>query len=178
MPKHFYSIDEFQANFPVNPGRTLVVGSKVYGEKLDRRSVYPNAIGMDLFEGEGVDVVHNLESPVPEELGKFDHVDCCSVLEHCERPWLMCQNIEAALVEGGTLLLQVPFVWRVHNYPGDYWRFTTESFRILFPAIEWIKTGYLMNDEFRKATKSMNRGNKRFLQRSEAIGFGVKCTTS
>ena len=178
MPRHFYTIDQFQAQFPVKSGRTLVVGAKVYGDKIDRRQCYPNALGLDLFEGDGVDVIHNLECPLPAEFGQFDHVDCCSVLEHCERPWLMCQNIESALVDGGTILLQVPFVWRVHNYPGDYWRFTTESFRILFPQIEWIQTGYLVNFEFRKKTKAVNRGEKRYLQRAEAVGFGVKCSIS
>lgn len=177
MSKHFYSIDEFQARFDVRPGRTLVVGSKVYGDKLDRRSVYQDALGLDLFAGDGVDVIHNLEAPMPAEMGLFDHVDCCSVLEHCQRPWLMCQNIEACMVPGATILLQVPFVWRVHNYPGDYWRFTTESFGILFPSIEWQNTGYLMDSEFRKAARAFNGGGRKFLQKSEAIGFGVKCST-
>lgn len=177
MSKRYSNIDQFLAQFEVSAGRTLVVGAKVYGEKPDRRKVYANAVGLDLFDGEGVDFTHNMENPLPAEFGLFDHVDCCSVLEHCERPWLMCQNIEAAMCDGATLLLQVPFVWRVHNYPGDYWRFTTESFRILFPNIEWISRGYLMEYEYSKRTNAMNKGGRRYLERSEAIGFGVKCTT-
>lgn len=177
MPKHFYSVDEYLQRHAIKPGRTLVVGSKVYGQKPDRRKVYQNAIGVDLFEGDGVDVVHDLENTLPPELGLFDHIDCCSVLEHCKRPWLMCQNIEAAMAPGATILLQVPFVWRVHNYPGDYWRFTTESFDILFPNIEWEDRGYLMNGEYRKLTRSFTKDERSYLQRAEATGFGAKCIT-
>lgn len=176
--KQYYGINDFLSKHQVKQGRTLVVGSKVYGNKLDRRTVYPDAIGVDLFEGDGVDITHDLETPLPDDMGMFDHVDCCSVLEHVKRPWRLCENVEAVMTDGATILLQVPFVWRVHDYPGDYWRFTTESFEILFPSIKWIRTGYLMDTLFKHGTLSLDKGGKKYLQRSEAIGFGVKCTSS
>lgn len=179
MPVHYKTIDDFLARKPVNrKGRTLVIGSKVYKDKPDRRNKYQNAIGIDLEIGEGVDFIHNLENPLPTEFGTFDHIDCCSVLEHVKRPWKLCENIEAVMNAGATIVLQVPFVWRLHNYPGDYWRISTQAFGILFPSIKWKDRGYLMEDVYRKLVPSITRKNKRYLQRAEAIGFGIKCGAS
>lgn len=153
------------------PGKTLVVGSKCYGKEPDRRLLYPDAVGVDLEEGEGVDFVHDLEKPLPKEY-KFDHIDCCSVMEHCQRPWLMAENLLKAMKPGASILLQVPFVWRVHNYPGDYWRFTLQSFDILFPGVKWERRGYLMDDLYRKLVVSREAKGRKYLRRAEAIGFG------
>lgn len=155
-------------------GRALVVGSKCY-DKPDRRQLYSEAIGIDLEEGEGVDVVHDLEHPLPESLGKFDHVDCFSVMEHCKRPWLMAENIERALNRGGTLILAVPFVWRIHQYPGDYWRITAEALPVLFPRIEWINRGYAVGGRVRKLVPGRQDQFGNWLQRAETVGIGVKC---
>ena len=86
-------LDRFCWRHPPRNGRTLVVGSKVYGKKQDRRELYRKAVGVDLFEGDGVDFVHDMETPLPESVGTFAHVDCVSVLEHVRRPWLMAANI-------------------------------------------------------------------------------------
>ena len=173
MSKHYYGIDDFLSYQPVKPGRTLVVGSKVYDtKKQDRRKLYKDAIGVDMQYGDGVDVVHDMEKPLPNKFGKFDHIDCVSVMEHCQRPWLMAENILRVMNPLASLLLSVPFVWRVHGYPSDYWRFTLESFDILFPGIHWEKRGYLMEDVFRKLTHPLEKNGKKYLQRSEAIGFG------
>lgn len=155
-------------------GRTLVVGSKCY-DKPDRRKLYRRAVGIDLEGGEGVDFIHDLEEPLPKSLGRFDHVDCFSVMEHCKRPWLMAQNIEQALRMDGTLLLSVPFVWRVHQYPGDYWRMTMEALPILFPSIRWIARGYAVGDKVRKLVPGRDDEYGKWLQRAETVGVGVKC---
>ena len=56
-------------------GRTLIVGSKVYADKEDRRGRYSDAVGVDMLSGDGVDFVVNLEEPLPKALGLFDHVE-------------------------------------------------------------------------------------------------------
>jgi SAM-dependent methyltransferase len=161
------------------PGRTLVVGSKCYGNKLDRRSLYENAVGVDLFEGEGVDLVHDLETPLPASLGLFDHVDCVSVLEHVRRPWLLCANVEAVMCEGATILVQVPFVWRLHAYPGDYWRITHEGLEVLFPSVEWSERRYLVDARLTRKVPTFNdMYGGRWHKRSETAAFGTKCTST
>lgn len=164
----------FMKQMPIKKGRTLVVGSKCYGEKQDRRDLYKNAIGIDLEDGEGVDFIHNLEKPLPASAGKFDHVDCVSVLEHVRRPWMLAKNIESALVSGGTLLVCLPFVWRVHSYPGDYWRMTIQAMPVLFPRIGWLHNGYLVNGEVRKIVHGKNDEEGKWMQRAEMVAFGVR----
>jgi len=167
----------FAGKYPPRRGRTLVVGSKVYGKKQDRRKLYPKAIGLDLFEGDGVDIVHDLETTLPEDLGKFAHIDCVSVLEHVRRPWLMAANIETALMEGGTLLVCVPFVWRVHSYPGDYWRMTAEALEVLFPNIQWYSRKYLVEGQQRNLVRGKRDPEGQWMQRAELAAAGVKCSS-
>lgn len=169
------ALADFAARHEVRVGRTLVVGSKCYGDKPDRRTLYPMAVGVDLFDGDGVDVRHDLEKPLPKRLGRFEHVDCCSVLEHVRRPWLFCENIEAAMVEGGTILVAVPFVWRVHGYPSDYWRMTPDALPVLFPRIAWVSMGFLVNGRMRKRVPSKDECERKFLERAEVVAFGVRC---
>lgn len=152
-----------------NRGRTLVVGSKVYGEKADRRKLYDAAIGLDMSEGEGVDLVHDLEHPLDRQ---FDHVDCVSVLEHCRRPWLMAQNIEALMVQGASIVVSVPFVWRVHDYPGDYWRMTPDALPILFPRVRWSVIGVLTEGRLKKGPISLDTDSGPYFSRSETVGLG------
>lgn len=165
------------AKWPPRDGRTLVVGSKCYGEKQDRRKLYRKAIGIDLFDGEGVDRVHDLEHPLPKSLRKFDHVDCVSVLEHVARPWLFAANVEAAMVDGATILICVPFVWRVHAYPNDYWRMTSEALKVLFPSIHWLATSYLVNGEEHKLVPRKNDEDGKWMARAELVAMGVKCSS-
>lgn len=156
-------------------GRALVVGSKIYGVCLDRRTLYPNAIGLDMQAGEGVDLVHDMENHLPKAAGKFAHIDCVSVLEHVKRPWKMAEAIEKALEPDGTLLVIAPFVWRQHAYPGDYWRFTPSAFEVLFPNIKWAEKRLFSNGEFVLRAPKLNDGTgQRWMGRTETVMFGVK----
>lgn len=156
-----------------NKGRTLVIGSRLY-DNFDRRSLYRDVIGLDMLAGPGVDVVHDMENPLPESLGKFDHIDLCSVMEHCKRPWKMAWAVEKALKKDGTLIVCVPFVWRVHSYPGDYWRMTINAFDVLFPSLDWIAKGYIVGGELRKLVKGLNHEDGTYMQRAEAVALGRK----
>ena len=92
--------------------------------------------------GDGVDVVLDLTEDfdvVSEKLGgkRFKTVICLSVLEHCRDPFRMCRNMSRLLEKDGILLVSAPFAWRIHGYPSDYWRFTPEGIRLLFPEVEF-----------------------------------------
>lgn len=136
------SVAEFEKLITPKPGRTLIVGSRVYGDKEDRRKRYADVVGLDMQVGPGVDIVDDLEDPIFLLDEPFAHVECMSVLEHCRRPWLMAANLEKMLEPGGTIFITVPFIWRVHGYPDDYWRFTESGVRSLFTVIEWTDVAY------------------------------------
>jgi hypothetical protein len=99
-------------------------------------------VGIDMEEGDGVDICldFTLDFLTIDKLlnGKrFKTVFCFSVLEHCANPFLMCQNIEKILAPGGFVFIGAPFSWRIHGYPSDYWRFTPNAIKLLFPTLDF-----------------------------------------
>lgn len=158
-------------------GRTLIVGSRVYDGKSDRRKRYRDVVGVDMLDGRGVDLVVDLETAAYRSLGRFDHIECLSVLEHSRRPWLMAKNIERLLKKGGTLHLSVPFVWRVHAYPDDYWRFTISGIRELMKKIEWetlMHAHETLTPKNHIPVTHLVEGGIPYFGRTEIMGFGVK----
>ncbi len=137
----------------------LEIGSKDHGNTNDFRPHFPGAryVGVDIEEGKGVDALCDFTSPEEEvraRLGAapFRTAICLSVLEHCSHPFRMAENIAAVLESGAHLFLSVPWVWNMHGYPDDYWRFTPSAVRVLFPRF-----GVLEDSSF---WSSKNRGER------------------
>ncbi len=131
-------------------GEALEVGSRKYKAHafLDLRGFFAQErpalrlTGCDLAPGENVDVVVDLTAP-PEAVAAafggraFDTVLCLSVLEHVPQVFAAAASLERLLRPGGALFLSVPFVFRYHGYPGDFWRFTPQAVGHLFPGIDF-----------------------------------------
>lgn len=180
------ALDRFLGACHVRDGRTLIVGSKIHEgtNKPDRRALYGTALGVDMEAGPGVDLVMDLEKPITYEIskslcgGEFDHIECTSVLEHSRRPWLLCANLEKLMVEGGTILVLVPWVWRIHNYPGDFYRYTPQGIEALFQSIHWESRGYIVEDRLVQKVPNITIDGTRYMARSELVMFGRKCTST
>lgn len=157
-------------------GRVLVAGSRIYEGRPSMHARYlgRRITGVDMQPGDGVDLVADLERPQPKLAGRFGHVDCCSVLEHSRAPWLMADVLTDCLKLGGTILLSVPFVWRVHAYPSDYWRFTREAIPVLFPRIEWRVVEYVSDRIGGNRVPASEVNEHPYLARCEIMAFGVK----
>lgn len=129
-------------------GPFLEVGSKDYGTTQDLRSLFTEKdqyIGVDMENGPGVDVVVDLTvdfEQIDEKLGhkRFGTIFCLSVLEHCNQPFKMADHLTSLLKPDGQICLSVPFAWQIHGYPNDYWRFTPEGVKKLFPRIQFDMT--------------------------------------
>jgi SAM-dependent methyltransferase len=65
---------------------------------------------------------------------EFDTVLCTQVLEHAENPWLLFSELARVLRRGGALILTVPFSFRQHAEPFDFYRFTNHALRSLCGA--------------------------------------------
>lgn len=120
----------------------LEVGSRDYGTTQNLRELYPDQayLGIDMLDGDGVDLVLDLTQPfddVDRQLkGKrFNAIFCMSVLEHCDQPFRMAENMTRLLNPEGKMFISVPFAFKFHGYPSDYWRFTHEGVKKLFPAL-------------------------------------------
>lgn len=86
----------------------------------------------------------DLREPVKGK--KFDLGICMDLLEHTTDPFLVAKNIKNSLKKGAYLFVTVPFIWEVHLYPGDYWRFTTQGLQQLFIDME-LHYAYMIEDD-------------------------------
>lgn len=80
----------------------------------------------------GVDLL----KPIKGE--KFDAGISLDLLEHTSNPFIVAKNISDSLKKGAMLFVTVPFVWEIHDYPGDYWRFTPQGLKELFPEMKEV----------------------------------------
>ena len=92
--------------------------------------------------GESVDRVIDMTLPydqVDSALGGscFGTIFCLCVLEHCDQPFKMAENLTQLLRLGGKIYISVPFAWKFHGYPSEYWRFTHEGVKKLFPDLDF-----------------------------------------
>lgn len=150
-------------------GPFLEVGSKNYGSTQDLRGLFAKRdkyIGVDMESGLGVDMVLDLTEDfkiIDAKLGgqRFGTIFCLSVLEHCENPFKMADNMTLLLKEGGQICIAAPFSWKIHAYPNDYWRFTPEGIKKLFPKVEFDLSQGLAatskEEEFQKLDEEFSR---------------------
>ena len=54
----------------------------------------------------------------------FDVVIAEQVFEHLQHPYFAARNVWKMLNKDGVFLISTPFLIRIHNYPGDYTRWT------------------------------------------------------
>lgn len=76
-----------------------------------------------------VDVPADLGQPLPLPTAGFDTLLLSDVLEHVPEPALLWREMARLLVPGGHLLLNVPFLYGLHELPHDYARYTETALR-------------------------------------------------
>ena len=123
-----YFVDEFHFRYvpALPPGsQVLDLGGNKFRkrgqfdiERYDLRVVYAN-----LSTAKRPDVQAEA-AYVPFRDGCFDAVICSELLEHVPDPPAVLREAYRVLREGGTLLICVPFLHRIHGDPYDYGRYT------------------------------------------------------
>jgi SAM-dependent methyltransferase len=103
--------------------------------------------GLDIADGDGVDVVADLCWPferLDAALGgrRYGLILCQHVLEHVKRPFEAADNLVRLLDSGGVLYVAVPWVQAFHGYPDDYWRFSFRGLLELFPTLAPVDMYY------------------------------------
>ncbi|HUW55930.1 MAG TPA: methyltransferase domain-containing protein [Planctomycetota bacterium] len=144
-PRRTQELDFLDRYAPPLSGPCLEVGSHDYGVAPDLRERFaPDDVyvGVDAEGGPGVDVVLDLTKPFDEVDSALAHrrfgtIFCFATLEHCEQPFTMADNLTRLLAPDGHLVLSVPFAYAFHAYPSDYWRFTPEGVKRLFPRVQF-----------------------------------------
>jgi SAM-dependent methyltransferase len=71
-----------------------------------------------------LDRVCDLNQPLPFEDRRFDTIVLSDVLEHIQEPMQLWHEMKRVLRPGGHVLLNVPFLYWIHEYPWDFYRYT------------------------------------------------------
>ena len=129
-------IEKFFPKLDPKPRSTLEIGSyNVNGNcKSFIKSSGLSYLGCDIKEGADVDVICDItkESDVKTSFGKdlFDLVICMNVLEHVYRPINALENMSSLISPTGYLLVVVPVVWDLHDFPADFYRLNPDFFKM------------------------------------------------
>ena len=87
-------------------------------------------VGADMRLGPGVDVILNLQHiELPSQ--SVGTVLMLDTLEHVEFPHKAIKEIYRILTPNGILIMSSVMYFPIHDYPGDYWRFTPQAFKSL-----------------------------------------------
>lgn len=127
--------------------RIVDIGScMVGGQKKSHRSIVENYnhtyTGVDVVEGENVDIVLKEPYRLPLQSNIADAILCGQVFEHVPFFWVSFIEMARLLKVGGYLFMTVPSRGHVHNGNGtmDAWRFYPDSMRSLaaFSGLELV----------------------------------------
>ncbi len=128
---------------------------------------FPDYVTFDLCEANEPDIVGDAASMSLED-GRFNCVLCNQLLEHVPDPSKVVNEIYRVLKDDGACILSVPFMYRIHPDPKDYWRFTPDSLRLLFKdfrSVEVRPYGGKMSSIW----SNLALGRLRFLQRLNGV---------
>ena len=95
-------------------------------------------VGIDIQDGTGVNLIMSAEhlysvfAPL-----SFDGIVCTETLEHVKDWRQVIDQIKYVLRPGGWIILtcRAPG-YKVHDYPGDYWRFTIDDLARIFADMD------------------------------------------
>ena len=102
------------------PFRALVLGQVERYEGFDVEARVP-----------GVDHIGDAQAMTGLPDDGYDTALCFEVLEHLPQPERALADIARVLRPGGTLVLTVPHLSRLHEEPHDYFRFTRHGLRVM-----------------------------------------------
>jgi SAM-dependent methyltransferase len=77
-----------------------------------------------LHKNEHLDFTCDLNKNLPFGDNEFDTIILSDVLEHIQNPALLWKEIARILSPKGVLIMNVPFMYWVHERPYDYYRYT------------------------------------------------------
>ena len=71
------------------------------------------------------------------DAGSYDIAIADQVLEHVKNPFAAAGQLAHIVKAGGLIVVATPFLHPIHRAPADYWRFTPDSYDVLFSPDQW-----------------------------------------
>jgi SAM-dependent methyltransferase len=105
-------------------------GSMPYESVVEGRTSSYDGLDIDP-RNERVRFVCSVADMAPVASESYDTVLCSEVLEHVPYPQAAVAEMSRVMRSGGTLVVTVPFLARLHEEPNDFQRFTEYGLRLL-----------------------------------------------
>jgi SAM-dependent methyltransferase len=133
--KNLYEFIDSQLK-AITPGMSVlnVGASGEVGSRLSRALTQNNTgielVSTDIDPERNPDIVCDVcDMPFPDN--SFNAVFLIEVLEHVHNPPKALSEIYRVLKPDGTLIFSVPFIFPLHDRPGDYFRYTKYGLKLL-----------------------------------------------
>lgn len=108
-------------------GLMLDIGCGDSGYRESAKPYIKKYIGIDLkdclHKYAQIDIF-GLAENIPVKTESCDTVLCAEVLEHVREPSKVISEINRVLKKGGYCIVLAPFIWPLHNDPGDFFRYS------------------------------------------------------
>jgi SAM-dependent methyltransferase len=100
---------------------------EVYKDLVDQNvcADWPNSAHQNQY----LDIACNLNEPLPFSDATFDTIILSEVMEHIAEPELVWSELARILKPKGHVIISVPFLYKVHEAPHDYYRYTEFALR-------------------------------------------------
>jgi len=110
-------------------------GQEEYG---DLREIFPGYeyVGCDMREGPRVDRIEDVTALSAAD-GAVATLFCLNTLEHVYDIRKGFAEIARVVADGGMAVISLPFYFKVHDYPGDFWRMTPEALERATAPFPW-----------------------------------------
>jgi SAM-dependent methyltransferase len=104
-----------------------------------------SGVGDETWDFSQIDIKSEIYD-IPVEANSFDYILCTQVMEHLQYPHKAFTEFARILKPGGLLFVTCPFVWKEHQKPHDFFRYTQFSLKFLaeennFEVVELNKEG-------------------------------------
>jgi SAM-dependent methyltransferase len=144
----------------------------------DLRPHFPGReyIGCDIRRGHGVDRIEDAQALTFED-GSVGTILLMEILEHLPRPQQAISEAHRVLRGDGRLVVSVPFNYRLHGFPSDYWRFTASGLsrllqafpdKMVFALGPRVKPAFIFGVAAKTADSDFVRAKDRFQSQIEA----------
>ena len=140
MNQFLYGMTQASADVFDLPAPVYEAGAyQIQGQEnlCNLRGCFPNKEykGMDMRPGPGVDLVGDVQQLqlADRSVGTFLAM---SLFEHVPHFWKGFSEMERVVRNDGAALICCPFYFYIHNYPGDFWRFTPQALELLLAGFD------------------------------------------
>jgi SAM-dependent methyltransferase len=139
--------ESFPAFGPVYEfGSYIVPGQETIG---NMRDLFPGRkyVGCDMREGPGVDRIEDVSRLTIAD-NSLPTVLCLETLEHVFETRRAIDELMRVLAPGGLLCISVPFNFRLHAHPDDYWRISPSCLQQLLAPLGATTVGWQGVEQF------------------------------